>query len=331
MKFEELPLEAALGHVLGHNVFARGKTLLPKGTRLGSPELTRLREAALDSVYVARIEPGDVLENVAADRIATALSLPPHNIGYRGAATGRVTLRSQKHGVLRVDAALLLELNRVEGVTLASLRSDEVVSAERPIATLKIIPFALSEEAVSRAEEIAGRGVLRVVELRPKRVRILAFGGPGREAEVLTPYFTSLSERLKALGSTDVTGEFVPLLGGDSEARLAEVMASHFREGVDLLIVVGETATMDENDLAPSALRRAGGVVTAVGAPVFPGNLLLVGRHGTSAIMGAPGCARHQALNVVDLVLPRLLIGEKIQRDDVAALGLGGFIQPERP
>jgi hypothetical protein len=36
-------------------------------------------------------------------------------------------------------------------------------------------------------------------------------------------------------------------------------------------------------------------------------------------------CARHQALNVVDLVLPRLLIGEKIQGDDVAALGLGGF------
>jgi len=30
--------------------------------------------------------------------------------------------------------------------------------------------------------------------------------------------------------------------------------------------------------------------------------------------------------DVVDLVLPRLLIGEKIQQDDVAALGLGGFI-----
>jgi molybdenum cofactor cytidylyltransferase len=237
-----------------------------------------------------------------------------------------VTLRAQKQGVLRVDAARLLELNRVAGVTLASLRSDEVVSAERPIATLKIIPFALSEETVQRAEQIAAQEVLRVVPLAPKRVRILAFGGPGREAEVLGPYFESLSARLKALGSSDVTGEFVALQGGDSEARLAEAMDRPFREGIDLLIVVGETATMDENDLAPAALRRAGGVVTAVGAPVFPGNLLLIGHRGPCAIMGAPGCARHQALNVVDLVLPRLLIGEKIQRDDVAALGLGGFI-----
>jgi molybdenum cofactor cytidylyltransferase len=326
MRFEELPLEPALGHILGHNVVARGKTLLTKGTRLGHAELARLREAELERVYVARIEEGDVLENVAADRIATALSPPRNNIGYRRAATGRVTLRAQKHGVLQADAARLFELNRVTGVTLASLRSDEVVSAERPIATLKIIPFALGEETVKRAEQIAALDVLRVVPLAPKRVRILAFGGPGREAEVLAPYFESLSARLSALGSTDVTGEFVTLQGGDSEARLAEAMARHFRERVDLLIVVGETATMDENDLAPAALRRAGGVVTAVGAPVFPGNLLLVGHHGPCAIMGAPGCARHQALNVVDLVLPRLLIGEKIQRDDVAALGLGGFI-----
>ena len=325
MRFEELPLEPAFGHILGHNVVSRGKTLLAKGTRLGHAELARLREAALERVYVARIEEGDVLEDVAANRIATALSPPPRNIGFRRAATGRVTLRAQKHGVLLVDAARLFELNRVAGVTLASLRSDEVVSAERPIATLKIIPFALSEETVKHAERIAGLDVLRIVELAPKRVRILAFGGPGREAEVLGPYFDSLSARLSALGSSDVTGEFVTL-EGDSEAQLAEAMGRQFQERVDLLIVVGETAIMDENDLAPAALRRAGGVVTAVGATVFPGNLLLVGHRGPCAIMGAPGCARHQALNVVDLVLPRLLIGEKIQRDDVAALGLGGFI-----
>ena len=69
-----------------------------------------------------------------------------------------------------------------------------------------------------------------------------------------------------------------------------------------------------------------GRALPAVGAPVFPRNLLLVGHRGPCAIMGAPGCARHLPLNVVDLVLPRLLIGEKIQGDDVAALGLGGFI-----
>src|SRR5688572_19074530 len=104
MKFEELPLEPALGHILGHSVFARGKGVLAKGTRLGHAELARLREAAVERVYVARLEEDDVLENVAAERIATALSPPPLNIGFRRAATGRVTLRAQKHGVLRVDA-----------------------------------------------------------------------------------------------------------------------------------------------------------------------------------------------------------------------------------
>jgi hypothetical protein len=35
----------------------------------------------------------------------------------------------------------------------------------------------------------------------------------------------------------------------------------------------------------------------------------------------------------VDLVLPRLLAGERLSRDDIAALGHGGLLEdvPERP
>jgi molybdenum cofactor cytidylyltransferase len=79
-------------------------------------------------------------------------------------------------------------------------------------------------------------------------------------------------------------------------------------------------------DLIPAAIRSAGGRVEAVGAPVFPGNLLVVGYLHGCAILGAPGCARQPALNVVDLVLPSLLCGEPMTQDDVAALGLGGLI-----
>jgi molybdopterin biosynthesis enzyme len=66
--------------------------------------------------------------------------------------------------------------------------------------------------------------------------------------------------------------------------------------------------------------------VDVVGAPVFPGNLLLLGHRGPSLILGAPGCVRSRASNVVDLLLPRLLLGDRLGRRDVAELGHGGLL-----
>jgi len=84
---------------------------------------------------------------------------------------------------------------------------------------------------------------------------------------------------------------------------------------------------MDADDLAPRAIARAGGTVDVVGAPVFPGNLLLLAHRGPSLILGAPGCVRSRARNVVDLLLPRLLLGERLGRRDVAELGQRGLLE----
>jgi len=73
--------------------------------------------------------------------------------------------------------------------------------------------------------------------------------------------------------------------------------------------------------------------VTCFGAPVDPGNLLLVGYLGPVPILGAPGCARSRKVNVVDWVLPRLLAGDRLTRADIVSLGVGGLLEdvPERP
>jgi molybdenum cofactor cytidylyltransferase len=73
--------------------------------------------------------------------------------------------------------------------------------------------------------------------------------------------------------------------------------------------------------------------VVAFGAPVDPGNLLLLGYLGGVPVVGAPGCSRSPKPNVIDLVLPRLLAGDRLGRADLAALGHGGLLEdvPERP
>lgn len=127
--------------------------------------------------------------------------------------------------------------------------------------------------------------------------------------------------------------DFVSLDDEAGEERLAAAIGTLLGRGLDLLILAGETAIMDRHDVAPRAIERAGGEVECYGAPVDPGNLLLVAYRGAVPILGAPGCARSPKTNIVDLVLPRLLVGDRVTAADVAALGHGGLLEdvPERP
>jgi len=64
-----------------------------------------------------------------------------------------------------------------------------------------------------------------------------------------------------------------------------------------------------------------------VGAPVDPGNLLMVAYIGDVPVVGAPGCARSKKINIVDWILPRLLAGDRLTRKDIVALGHGGLLE----
>ena len=95
---------------------------------------------------------------------------------------------------------------------------------------------------------------------------------------------------------------------------------------VRLIIIAGQTSIMDKDDVTPQGIRLAGGKIESFGAPVEPGNLLLLANLRGTPVMGAPGCARSRQTNVVDLVLPRLLAGELLAQRDIRALGNGGLL-----
>jgi molybdenum cofactor cytidylyltransferase len=70
--------------------------------------------------------------------------------------------------------------------------------------------------------------------------------------------------------------------------------------------------------------------VESVGAPVDPGNLLMLAYLNGVPVVGAPGCARSRKTNIVDWVLPRLLVGDRLRRRDIIELGHGGLLQDVR-
>ena len=333
MKFGPVPLAHAAGKVLGHNIAgADGKRLLRKGRPLTPSDVAALAALGRQSVYVAELEPGDVNENDAARRVARALA--GDGLKLPGAASGRANALAARLGILRVDAARLARLNTGDGLTVATLAAHTPVRLGQIVATVKVIPFAVPETTLSTAEAIAAEdGPLLRVDALPARVVSLVFSGSPALRERLTADFAPLTERLEALGARIASVDFVPLEDETGEAQLARLLGQRHDEGSDLIVLAGETAIMDQHDIVPRAVARAGGHVEALGAPVDPGNLLMVAYLGAAAVVGAPGCARSRKVNIVDWVLPRLLAGDRLTRADINALGHGGLLEeaPERP
>jgi len=104
----------------------------------------------IDDKELAKLEPGDVGEDEAAQALANAAK--GANVRADKAFTGRANLFAETAGVLVVDGKAVGELNLIdEAITFATLPAFSPVAEGQMIATAKIIPFAVSSASHAAA------------------------------------------------------------------------------------------------------------------------------------------------------------------------------------
>ncbi len=346
MKFGAVKLDHAVGKVLGHNISGPdGKRLFRKGRPLSAEDVEALARLGRETVYVAELSADDIDENSAALRIAQASA--GDNVRVTKPTTGRSNLHAETLGVLRIDIGRLSQVNLLDAVTLATVEANSVVRPKQMVATLKMISYGVSEnivreaERIGQAETINHSGgmqtpIVRIEPLLPKKVGMILSGSPSAADRIVKGFEKAMRTRLEAWGSSLDEVKFIPLEDVTGELNLANEIEEMIEREIDMIILAGETAIMDRHDIAPRAVERAGGRVTCFGAPVDPGNLLMLARHDSTGrsvqIVGTPGCARSPKKNIVDLVIPRILVGDYLTKMDIVNMGMGGMLEdvPER-
>lgn len=152
MKFGSVPLEEARGAIMAHSQRV-GERMIRKGALLDETAIAALRETGRTELIVARLEPGDVPEDIAADRLAQPLVSPL--LARSRAATGRVNLTAEVPGLLRIDTAKIDRLNTIdESLTIGTLPDYAVVAPKDLVATVKIIPFSVPGNVLAVAETL---------------------------------------------------------------------------------------------------------------------------------------------------------------------------------
>jgi molybdenum cofactor cytidylyltransferase len=322
VKFGPVPVAEAAGATAVHSIRAPG-VVLKKGTVIGESEIAALKAAGIPTVVVARLEPGDVPEDVAAAEIAAAVAGPAVKVDR--AFTGRANLFAERAGVLVVNEQGIEKLNQVdESITLATLAAHVPVVEGEMVATVKIIPFAVDAAARDRADAVAREAnpLIRIAPYRIRKVGIVSTLLPGLAEKVVDKTLKVTAERLAPTGAAIVAERRVP---HDTHA-LQDAIDELLTAGAELVIVFGASAIADRRDVIPSAVEAAGGRIEHFGMPVDPGNLLLMGELQGRPVLGAPGCARSPKENGFDWVLMRLLAGLPVSRADIARMGVGGLL-----
>ncbi len=323
MKFGPVPVAQCLGAILAHSERAGGRKL-PKGTVLTEAHLAALTESGFAQVVVAQLEPGDLHEDAAAQRLAAAVQGGDDGLEIGAAGTGRVNLRAARPGLVAVAEAEILAANSLDpGITIATVPPFQRLAPGNLAATIKIIPYAVAEADLTRACALARSALRLLPPVLNSACLIETRVGPdtppdkGRRA---------MKARLDRLGVALSPRRVV----AHSEDEIAEAVRA---SAEDVVLILTGSATSDVRDTAPSGLVRAGGRVVHYGMPVDPGNLLFLGEIGPRPVIGLPGCARSPALNGADWVLERVLCGVPVGPADIAAMGVGGLLKeiPTRP
>ena len=323
MKFGELALDEAEGAILAHSLKLASGTL-SKGTVLGADHLQRLKEAGIESIIAARLELGDIPEDDAAGRIAATLVAPGLNLVR--AFTGRANLVAGQSGIVIVNSGAVHAMNQVdEGITLATLPDMMRVSQGQLVATIKVIPYAVAAAQVDAAVEVLGGGAIRLAPFKPGRVQLILTRLPSFKESLLKKGRIVVEDRICALG--------LELADVAVVEHRTDAIAGALDPEMDLILILGASATSDRADVAPAAVSVAGGVIQRFGMPVDPGNLLFLANLKGASVVGLPGCARSPAMNGVDWVLERLAAGVPVDGESIAAMGVGGLLKemPGRP
>jgi molybdenum cofactor cytidylyltransferase len=329
MRFGEVPVGEAEGAILAHSL-RLGATVLKKGRLLSATDIEAIAAGGIARITVARLDPGDIREDQAAQRIAEAAA--GTDIAVANAFTGRANLFAETPGLLVFDRDRLDRLNLVvEAVTLGTLPPHTVVEPRQMVATVKIIPFAVPEVAVKKAAGLAAEGepLLRVAAFVPKTVALIQTRLPGLKESILDKTRAVTEARLAALGCRLVAEERCGHAVGDLAPRIAAAVAI----GADIVFVHGASVIVDRRDVIPEAVVQAGGRIDHFGMPVDPGNMLLLCHVGETPVLGLPGCARSPKVNGFDWVLERLVADLPVGRTEIMRMGAGGLLAeiPSRP
>jgi hypothetical protein len=322
----KIPIEEAVGTYLAHDVteIRPGEFKGPsfrRGHKIRDQDLCHLMRLGKRHLYVLNIDKDQVHEDDAVLELASILAGPGVSFD-RNPREGKLQLRANHVGLLKVKVEPLVEFNLIPEVLCASLHDNVPVVKDQVIAGTRAIPLIIGRDALDQALDVARRDspVFSVKPYVRRRARLIITGNELYERLIEDKFEAIVSRKLAAYGASLEETVILP----DDADLIAEHTRRFMAPGTDLIITTGGMS-VDPDDVTRIGIRNAGVDRLYYGAAVLPGAMCMLAYKQDFPIIGLPACGLYHPTTVFDVLLPRLLAGEAPDQRDLARLSVGGL------
>ena len=318
--------EDAVGQVICHDItqIIRGVTKdarFRKGHIITEEDIPVLLSLGKDHIYVWENDGNMMHENEAAEVLCAICK--GANMSRGNVKEGKIELSSECDGVFRIDREKLYAVNSFGQMMIASRHGDFPVRKGDKLAGTRIIPLVIEKEKMENVRYAAGDEPIMWVEpYIHLKAGIVTTGNEvfyGRIKDEFTPVVRAKLEEYGA----EIINQSV---SDDKSENIEKHIRQQIEDGCELIVCTGGMS-VDPDDRTPLAIRNVCGDAVTYGAPVLPGAMFMLAYYGDRKIpvMGLPGCVMYSKRTIFDLVLPRIMTGEIIDKETIDRMGEGGL------
>jgi len=321
----KVKVEDAIGMSISHDMtkVVPGKfkgAAFKRGHIITEEDIPVLKSMGKEHIYVGEIPRGYLHEDESSVRIAAAIC-DTNNFMLSEVSEGKINIMAKHQGLLKIDKEKLFQLNSIEHIAISTVFDDIVVERGQKVASERIIPLFTKEENIKAVEEICKSGkVIEIKQFMYNKVHLIITGNEVYKGLIEDKFYDAIKPKMETYNCEIVKTVKVP---DDKEVIKNEIKKS-LEEGADIILCTGGMS-VDEDDITPIAIKEQIDELIVHGIPVQPGNMFLLGYSGKVPIMGLPGAIIFYENTVFDVIFPKIICGDKVDKELFVRLSLGGL------
>ena len=322
---KEIKVEDAVGAVLCHDVteIVLGKTKgarFRKGHIIAAEDIPILLNLGKETVFVWENDETKLHENDAAEILRGICQ--GEGLTSSEVSEGKIELKAAFDGVFHVDADTLYKINDVTEICIATLKNFIPVKKSKTVAGMRVIPLVIDKNKMEAVKNIAGsQPLMKILPYKKFKVGLIVTGSEIFHNRIEDTFTPIIDAKLKTFGLKIDERR----VSSDDKVMTKNFIDELLNIGMEIILCTGGMS-VDPNDKTPSAIKSSGADVVTYGVPVLPGAMFMLAYKKNIPILGLPGCVMYCPKTIFDMVLPRILTGEKLTRKDFVKLGVGGLI-----
>jgi molybdenum cofactor synthesis domain-containing protein len=274
-----------------------------------------------NNLYVLDLKEDQVHEDDAVFELASALSGP--GVIFSGSPSeGKLELRAAYPGLFKVNIQALEDFNMFQDVMCGSIHTNTAVATNQSLAATRAIPLVIQKADLDAAVNFAKEHypIFSVKLFHPLKIRLIITGNEVYKGLIKDKFRAIVEQKTTDLGATLEESVILP----DNREMISRQIRQYLEKDTDLIITTGGMS-VDPDDVTKAGIEESGFEEIHYSAAVLPGAMFLLGYHKNTAIMGLPACGLYHKITIFDLILPRIMAGEKPRQRDLARLSHGGL------